>query len=58
MDRREFMTAVAGGRRPREVRLYSPDEETARGLDWKARGSEVSFLVPEVKTYAVIAISW
>jgi len=58
MDRREFMTAVAGGLRPREVRLYSPDEEMARDLECKSRGSMISFIMPEVKTYALVAITW
>ena len=49
--------SLPGGLRPREVRLYSPDGETSRQLNWKPEGSAISFVVPEVKTYAVVAIA-
>jgi hypothetical protein len=53
----EVKCLLPGGLHRREVKLHSPDEETSRDLDWKLRGSEVSFVVPEVKTYAVVAIT-
>lgn len=45
-------------RRPREARLYSPGEDMARDIDCRSRGSMISFMVPEVKTYALGAMTW
>jgi hypothetical protein len=44
------------GATPRKATLYSPDERVARALEFQAHSGGVSFEVPKVATYAVVAV--
>jgi hypothetical protein len=42
----------------RDVRMYEVDEDSPRVLEFSAGASSASFAIAEMKTYAVIALSW
>ena len=50
--------AVPGGKFAKDVSLYEVEGDSPRGLNFTPGPSSVSFTIPEVKTYAVIAVSW
>lgn len=50
--------AVPNGRVPEDVILCDVECDSPRALSFNPRPSSVSFTILEVKTYAVIAVSW
>jgi hypothetical protein len=50
--------AVPKGKVAKDVRLYEVESDSPRALDFTPEPSLVSFTIPEMKTYAVIAVSW
>ncbi len=42
----------------KEVRLLSPDLEQPQVLKWKNDASSVTFSVPAVKIYSIVAVTW
>jgi hypothetical protein len=50
--------AVPQGKVAKDVSLYEVEGESSRALGFTPAPSSVSFTIPEVKTYAVIAVGW
>jgi len=50
--------AIPDGKVAKDVSLYEVDSDSPRALSFMPKRSSVSFTIPEVKTYAVIAVSW
>ena len=44
------------GRAVKKISLLSPDRETARELDFRISGDEVSFVVPEMGVYGLVVV--
>jgi hypothetical protein len=42
----------------KEVSMYEVDSESPSTIDFRAASSDVAFTIPQVKTYAIVAISW
>ncbi len=50
--------ALPDGKLAKDVSFYEVESDSARALSFAPGSSSVSFTIPEVKTYAVIAVSW
>jgi hypothetical protein len=46
------------GKAASEVKVYSPDLDAPRALNFRAEASRVLFTVPQVRTYSVVAVTW
>jgi hypothetical protein len=42
----------------KEVSLYEVDSESPSTINFRAGPSAVAFTLPQVKTYAIVAVSW
>jgi hypothetical protein len=49
---------VPGGRVVKEVKMFEVDADSPRPLDFSPGSSSATFTIPEMKTYAIIAVSW
>jgi hypothetical protein len=50
--------ALPSGKGAKDVKMYEVGADVPRALSFSPGPSSVSFTIPEVKTYAVIAVSW
>jgi hypothetical protein len=50
--------ALPSGKVAKDVKMYEVAADVPRALSFSPGPSSVSFTIPEVKTYAVIAVSW
>lgn len=50
--------AVPEGKSAAAVRLYSPDFEKSRSIDFRMQGSEAVFTVPPLRAYGFVTVSW
>jgi hypothetical protein len=50
--------ALPSGKVAKDVKMYEVAADSPRALSFSPGPSSVSFTIPEVKTYAVIAVSW
>lgn len=46
------------GKPAKDVKVYSPDSNPPRALHFTVTNSTVSFIVPEVRTYSFVVVSW
>jgi len=49
---------VPGGKVVKEVKMYEVDRDSPQPLSFTPGPSSVTFTIPEMKTYAAIAVSW
>lgn len=54
----EIRCAVAEGRTPTAVRLYAPDFDGGRPIDFHVKGTQAVFTVPKMTAYGVVVVSW
>jgi hypothetical protein len=50
--------AVPGGKSATEVRLYSPELEDGKALDFRMQGLQAVFSVPTLRAYGFVTVSW
>jgi hypothetical protein len=49
---------VPSGMVVKDVKMYEVDAESPRPLSFSPGSSSATFTIPEMKTYAIIAVSW
>jgi hypothetical protein len=54
----EVWCGLPPGVAAKEVALFSPDARESRQLEFRAKGTGVSFEIPKVDTYTVAVVSW
>ena len=54
----EVKCSLPQGQTVREVRVCTPDAEASQTLTFRAEGTAVSFVIPQVRTYSLVSVSW
>jgi len=49
---------VPSGEVVKDVKMFEVDGDSPRPLDFRPGPSSATFTIPEIRTYAVIAVSW
>jgi hypothetical protein len=50
--------AVPEGGSATAVRLYSPEFDDGKSLDFRMQGAQAVFIVPPLRAYGFVAVSW